>query len=199
MEKIALLVGKRLEREFYQKPTIKVSKELLGKYLVRKINKKLLIGRIVETEAYIGPQDKAAHSFNWRISKRNIIEYAQGGYIYIYLVYGMYWQLNIVTSSAGRPECVLIRALEPITEEKDIRIASGPGKLCKWLKLDSSFYAKDLSQSRDIWVAEPPKAYAKIDKRQIVAAKRIGIDYAKEWKDKLWRFYLKSSPAVSKK
>src|SRR3989338_11715849 len=96
----------RLKRSFFIRPTLKVAKDLLGKYLVCPP----LAGKIVETEAYIGPKDKASHAFNWKITPRNKTEYLEGGHIYIYLVYGMYWQFNVVTAGAGKPECVLIRA-----------------------------------------------------------------------------------------
>ena len=191
----------KLKRSFYNQPTLIVAKQLLGKYLVRKIGKKTLIGKIVETEAYIGPKDRAAHSYNGKITERNKAEYLKGGHIYIYLCYGMYWQLNITTSDAGKPECVLIRALEPIQgfekelSPKKIRnLANGPGKLCRWLELDKSFYGEDLTESKRIWLEEGEK----IKPFQIVKAKRIGIDYAGIWKDKLWRFYIKDSFFVSK-
>lgn len=104
----------KLPRSFYTRPTLAVAKDLLGKFVVRKWRGKKIVGKIVETEAYIGPRDKAAHSYNWRRTKRNEAEYLVGGHIYIYLIYGMYWQFNISTSFEGRPECVLIRALEPV-------------------------------------------------------------------------------------
>ena len=194
----------RLKREFYTRDTLLVAKELLGKYIVRKIGKKFLVGKIVETEAYIGPEDKASHSYQWKVTKRNLAEFLEGGHIYIYLCYGMYWQLNITTSKNCTPECVLIRALEPIYDSKfkipnskflltKDRKASGPGKLCKWLKLDKSFYGEDLVTSKRIWLEEGEK----ISLSKIVATKRIGIDYAEEWKDKPWRFYIKDNPFVS--
>ena len=125
---------KRLGRKFFIQPALTVAKNLLGKYLVRKIGNKLLAGKIVETDAYIGPKDRASHAFGGKITKRNIAEYTIGGHVYIYLVYGMYWQFNISTGVAGIPECVLIRALEPTQES--YKVANGPGKLCQWLRLD---------------------------------------------------------------
>ncbi len=104
---------RRLKRNFFLKPTLTVSKELLGKYLVHRTKGGILSGKIVETEAYIGPQDKASHAFGGKATTRNLAEYLKGGHIYIYLVYGMYWQFNISTLKEGKPECVLIRALEP--------------------------------------------------------------------------------------
>lgn len=200
---------KRLERKFYTRATLKVARELLGKYLVRKINGKKLVGKIVETEAYIGPKDRASHAYQGKITKRNKTEYFEGGHIYIYLCYGMYWQLNITTGKAGKPECVLIRALEPvegdaknkrlkIKNKKQIlkikKLTSGPGKLCRWLKLDKSFDGEDLVKSKRIWLEERGE---KIKNGQIIATKRIGIDYAGPWAKKPWRFYLKDNPFVS--
>ncbi len=196
-------MGKKLGRKFYIQPTLLVAKDLLGKYLIRRIgpSTSLGAGKIVETEAYIGPEDKASHAFGGKITERNKAEYLEGGYIYIYLVYGMYWQFNISTSKAGRPECVLVRALEPVsladsnlTRLNLINVANGPGKLCKWLKLDKSFYGEDLTKSRRIWLTDGEK----VRPNQVIAAKRIGIDYAGSyWSKKKWRFYIKDNPFVS--
>lgn len=194
----------RLKREFYLKPTLETAKKLLGKRIVRKDGKRKIVGKIVETEAYIGPKDKASHAREGKITKRNQVEYLAGGRIYIYLVYGMYWQLNFTTASEGKPECVLIRALEPagkiagkITEKEKLKIANGPGKLCDYLKLNKSLYGEDLCDSKIIWVEDRGE---KIKNEEIVAAKRIGIDYAGPyWAKRKWRFYIKGSPFVSKK
>ncbi len=191
------MVYKKLKREFYTQPTLVTAKQLLGKYLIRKFNNKELIGKIVETEAYIGPKDRASHAFRGKVTKRNETEYLEGGHIYIYLVYGMYWQLNITTNIKGKPECVLIRALEPVTPVQDMRIASGPGKLCQWLKLDKSFDKEDLTKSKRIWLAG---GGGQIDENEIIATKRIGIDYAGHyWANKPWRFYIKNNPFISKR
>jgi DNA-3-methyladenine glycosylase len=201
----------RVEREFYTRDTLTVAQELLGKYIVRKIGKKFLVGKIVETEAYIGPKDRASHSFKWKVTKRNLAEFLEGGHIYIYLCYGMYWQLNITTSKNCIPECVLIRALEPVkdlkTQNSKVKTAlqnsklfkklkslpNGPGKLSRWLKLDKSFYGEDLVTSKRIWLEEE----GKLSDSKIARTKRIGIDYAGPWKHKLWRFYIKNNPFVS--
>ena len=174
---------KRLGRSFYTRSTLKVAKELLGKYIIRKIGRKKLEGKIIEVEAYIGPQDKASHAYKGKTTFRNRAEYLIGGHIYIYLVYGMYWQLNISTSQAGKPECVLIRGLDLG------KLADGPGKLCLYLKLDKSFYAEYLTKSKKIWLEDRGE---KIKPSQIVATRRIGIDYAGPyWSRRKWRFYLK--------
>lgn len=178
--------AKRLGRRFYKQPTLKVAQELLGKYVVRKIGRKKLTGQIVETEAYLGPQDRASHAYGGKITPRNKAEYLVGGHIYIYLIYGMYWQLNVTTSEEGKPECVLIRALRVTGEDE--KIAGGPGKVCRYLKLDKSFYGEDLTKSKRIWVEDRGKV---VKPSQIKRTPRIGIDYAGPyWSKKKWRFLL---------
>lgn len=218
------MLKKKLTRIFFTQPTLKVAKDLLGKYLIRQFGRKKIIGRIVETEAYLGPQDKASHAYGGKKTKRNLAEYLIGGHLYIYLVYGMHWQLNISTAQAGKPECVLIRALAPVINRnpkseilsaswrtkqtqnsclsagganlKIRNLTNGPGKLCCFLKLNKSFYGEDLTKSKRIWLEDWG---TKIKKEEIVATKRIGIDYAgKYWAGRKWRFYLKNNIFVSK-
>lgn len=179
----------KLKRDFYTRPTLLVAKELLGKYIVRKIGKKKLAGRIIETEAYIGPKDRASHAYGGRITPRNKAEYLIGGHIYIYLVYGMHWQLNISTAKAKKPECVLIRALDSGNPELS-KLTSGPGKLCRWLKLSKSFYGEDLTKSERIWLEDRGE---KIQPKEIIAHRRVGIEYAGPfWANRKWRFLIKS-------
>ncbi len=150
--------AEKLSREFYTQPTLWVAQNLLGKYFIRKVGKKKLIGKIIETEAYIGPQDRASHAYKGKKTKRNEAEFLIGGHVYIYLVYGMYWQFNISTSQDGKPECVLVRAVEPVATCRNqdiqnlIRIADGPGKVCRYFQLDQSFYGEDLVKSKRIWI-----------------------------------------------
>ncbi len=186
---------RRILRGFYTQNSLTVSKKLLGKYLFRKYRNKTYLGKIVETEAYIGPEDKASHAYGGKITARNKTEYLKGGYVYIYLCYGIHWQLNITTDDE-KPECVLIRALEPIEEKaRASRIASGPGKLTKWLKLNKSFDGEDLTASERIWLEDRGE---EIKESKIISAKRIGIDYAEEWAQRPWRFYIKGNKFVSK-
>ncbi len=180
---------KRLKRDFYERPALDLAKALLGKTLVRKDGKRMLRGKIAETEAYLGEKDKASHSFGGKITKRNKTEYLRGGHLYVYLCYGLHWQLNVTASVSGVPECVLLRALESLKKE---RVASGPGKLCKWLKLDKSFDTEDLVYSKRIWIEDS------FEKGKIACSERIGINYAEEWARKPLRFFLKGSPCLSK-
>lgn len=201
---------KKLNRHFFCQPTLKVAKDILGKFLVHEYQGQKISGMIVETEAYIGEKDKASHAYRgWRTA-RNEAEYLVGGHVYIYLVYGMYWQFNISTSLVNKPECILIRALKPNftpvfsleRREKDEdaalkNLTNGPGKLCRFMKLDKSFYSYDLCQK---WA----KLYiedrgVKIKKKNIIASHRIGIDYAGPYWSKIpWRFWIKDNIFVSK-
>lgn len=186
---------KKLNRGFYTQPTLQVAKGLLGKYIVRKIGKKELVGKIIETEAYIGPQDRASHAFGGKRTSRNQAEYLIGGHIYIYLVYGMYWQMNISTFEKEKPECVLIRAIEPVKDKRGTveglslaNLADGPGKLCNYLKLNKSFYGEDVTKSKRIWLEDRGE---KIKPSQILTTGRIGIDYAGPyWSRRKWRFLI---------
>lgn len=186
-----------LKKEFFLQDTIKVAKLLLGKFLVHKIEEKTLIGKIIETEAYLGAKDKASHSYNFKKTQRNKAEYLAGGHIYIYLVYGMYWQLNITTGADDVPECVLIRAIEPISGIEEMikrrgtnnltNLTNGPGKLCQAMGFNKNLYGIDLCKSSFIYIEDKKK----LPESKIIKAKRIGIDYAGIWKDRLLRFYIK--------
>ncbi|HHE76367.1 MAG TPA: tRNA 2-thiouridine(34) synthase MnmA, partial [Candidatus Parcubacteria bacterium] len=185
-------MGKKLDKAFYLRPALILAKELLGKYIVRKVGRKFIIGKIVETEAYVGPKDKAAHTYNWKKTERNKAEYLKGGHIYIYLVYGMHWQLNITAANSGDPECVLVRAIDPVVREemsKRMILSNGPGKLCRYLKLDKSFYGEDLIKSKRIWLEDSGE---KIKGGDVLQTKRVGIDYAGPyWSKRKWRFLIK--------
>ncbi|MCX6741395.1 MAG: DNA-3-methyladenine glycosylase, partial [Candidatus Parcubacteria bacterium] len=190
-------MNSRLNRQFYLKSALVVAKDLLGQYLVHQIGAKKIIGKIIETEAYPGPQDLASHARHNKITPRNLAEYMIGGHIYIYLVYGMYWQLNISTGLSGRPACVLIRAVEPPSARIDTNISAirgrirahscltnGPGKLCRYLKINQRHYGLDLVTSHEVWLERGEKILAK----NIAADQRIGIDYAGQyWANKKWR------------
>ena len=193
-----------LNRDFYIKDGVTLAKDLLGKILVKGIDGVLYKGRIVETEAYMGVIDKACHSYNNRRTKRTEAMYREGGYSYIYLIYGMYYCFNVTASIKDNPEAVLIRALEPldnkdlmlkirkVKREKDI--ANGPGKLTKALGITSDDNNMDLTLGKNIWIEDD-----RYIPNKITATTRVGIDYAEEFKDKLWRFYISENNNISKK
>jgi len=169
-----IISNMRLNRKFFNRNTVVVAKDLLGKYLVRKIGNKIVRTRITETEAYCGQKDLANHASKG-ITPRTKVMFGPPGRAYIYLIYGMYHCLNIVTEKEGYPAAVLIRGCE---------LADGPGKTCRDLKIDKNFNGVDLCLSKELWIEDGGEKSPIIKK-----GKRIGVDYAGKWKDKLWRFY----------
>jgi len=189
----------KLRREFYNRPTLKVAKDLLGKYLVVDKNGTKLSGKIVETEAYRGHYDPASHAYGG-MTPRNRIMFGEPGRAYVYFTYGMYYCLNIITERKGFPAAVLIRALEPIEgieimrrrrkKEKLEDLTSGPGKLCQAMGVDKLLNGADLI-GKTIYAEDRSEAAEKI-----ISTIRIGID---EGKEKKWRFYLKGNRFISRK
>lgn len=169
----------RLTESFYVRDVLEVAPDLIGKILVRRYNN----GReehfvITETEAYRGEEDLACHASKGRTPRTEIM-YHRGGYVYVYLIYGMYWMFNVVTGYQGHPQAALIRGLEGIY---------GPGKITRRLQIDKSFYGEDLLNSSRIWICEPKIAVPS----KVEARSRIGVDYAGEyWKNIPWRFIKK--------
>lgn len=211
-----------MDRDFFRQDAITISKSLLGKYLVRKYKNKEIITKIVETEAYMGIEDKAAHVYGDKRTERTEPLYLDGGHIYVYLIYGMYYCLNISAKIEGIPECVLIRAVEPITEIDEIarnrfnkeyteltsyqkkNICNGPGKLCKALRIDKTLNYKSILGNELYIVDNIEDLYDGIsgdynEEFDIIESKRVNIDYAEEAKDYLWRFYIKNNKHISKK
>ena len=166
---------KILTQQFFERPTRDVAKQLLGKFLVRKKGGKIIAAMITEVEAYVGPEDKASHASRGR-TKRTEVMFGKPGYWYIYLIYGMHYCLNIVTEKEHYPAAILIRGVEGI---------SGPGRVTAYFKIDKRLNAKSSSRSSNLWIEDRG---VKIKPRQIRRGKRIGVEYAGEWKDKLWRF-----------
>lgn len=182
---------KPLSRDFYDRDTVQVSRELLGKWLVLRAGKGSRIGRIVEVEAYLGPHDLAAHSARGK-TDRNRVMFGPPGFAYIYMIYGMYHCLNVVTEREGHASAVLIRALEPI---HGIEAATnGPGRLCRAMEIDRRLNGCDLLDNR-IFITEPPEKTP----IRIVARPRIGVEYAGRWAKRLLRFYVQGNPYVSKR
>ena len=183
---------------FFNRPTLRVAKELLGKFLVRRIGDKKISGMITEVEAYVGPKDKASHASRlWRGSlaslrgrsgpraargrtERTKVMFGKLGYWYVYLIYGMYHCLNIVTEKENYPAAILIRSVENV---------KGPGRICRKFKIDKKYNEKPASRRMGLWIEDRG---VKINPRNILRGKRIGVDYAGKWKDKPWRFFIKS-------
>lgn len=188
---ITLSSLKKLPREFYDRDTQIVAKDLLGKYLVHRTLDKTQIGKIVEVEAYLGEHDLAAHSCRG-LTERTKIMFGEPGHAYVYLIYGIYHCVNVVTEPKGHASAVLIRAIEPI-QGIEAR-TQGPGLLCKAMHIDKRLNGHDLLSS-DFYVAK-----ASVEEPVVVVKKtRIGVDYAKHWAKRLLRFYIKDNPYVSKK
>lgn len=194
----------KLPREFYTRAdTLLIAQELLGQRLVVPAPDGARVsGYIVETEAYLGPLDRASHAYNGRRTARNEIMYGMGGTVYVFFIYGMYYQFNVVAGLPDTPHAILIRALEPDegTDWMQHRrprqplknLTSGPGKLCLALDLDRSFNGADLLGER-VWL-EPGRIIAPAE---IASGPRIGIDYAGEYIDKPWRFWVRGNSFVS--
>lgn len=176
---------KILGKNFYQKETLKVANSLLGCFLFRKIGNKIIKGVITETEAYIGEDDLACHASKGRTPRTEIM-YGKAGYAYIYMIYGMYYCLNIVTEKNNFPAAVLIRGIK--IENMEHKKTNGPGKICRFLQIDKKLNNWDVTKGEKLWI----EYGLKIKKTQILKNERIGIDYAKHCKHYLWRFYIDS-------
>ena len=162
-----------IDRSFFQRDVLEVAPQLIGKILCRRFDDgKIIKLRITETEAYRGEEDLACHASKGR-TKRTEVMYHEGGKLYMYLIYGMYWMLNIVTGGENEPQATLIRGLEGVY---------GPGRLTRHLSLDKSFYGEALGESQRIWLENDGISH------NYIVDKRIGVDYAGEWANKPWRF-----------
>ncbi len=202
---------KILGREFYNRDSLIVAKELLGKVLVHETGGRRISAKIVEAEAYMGIIDRAAHSYGGKRTPRVEVMYGGPGFAYVYFIYGMYYCFNMVTREEGTPQAVLIRAAEPmegidtmaenrfkkpyaqLTASQVKGLTNGPGKLCGAFSIDRNLNGEDLCGGR-LYVEEGEN-----EKFGIAAAKRVGVDYAGEASDYLWRFYIKDNKYVSVK
>ena len=198
--------NRKLPREFYTRANVlTVARQLLGQLLVVPAEDGTRVsGIIVETEAYRGPQDRASHAYGGRRTHRTETMYQIGGTAYVYFVYGMYYQFNVVTNLKEIPHAVLVQALEPVEGielmrkrrhgQSDHNLTSGPGKLCIALGIDWELDRADLLGDR-VWIEEGER---RIPPSAIAFGPRIGIDYAEGWVDKPWRFWIRSNPFVSR-
>ncbi|WP_131781595.1 DNA-3-methyladenine glycosylase [Legionella gresilensis] len=181
---------KKLNRDFYANDALTVAQQLLGKYLVHVINGQQKIGKIVEVEAYIGPHDLASHASKG-ITTRTKIMYGPPGYAYVYLIYGMYHCMNVVTGPDGYGSAVLIRALEPIININER--TQGPGLLCQAMQINKLLNGHDLLSDNFYLASDDESSFT------IISRPRIGVAYAKEWADKPFRFYIQDNKFISKK
>jgi DNA-3-methyladenine glycosylase len=178
-------------RSFFRRDTVRVARELLGAWIARRWRGRWYGGRIVETEAYLGPADRAAHSWNGRRTPRVEPMYADGGHLYVFLVYGMHYCANVVTRREGVAEAVLLRAVEG-PPEAPVRLLAGPGKLCAALGITTADSGRDLLDG-------PIRIFRRRRRpARIATSPRIGVDYAGEAKDWPLRFFDRDSGAVSR-
>jgi DNA-3-methyladenine glycosylase len=184
----------RLARSSFNLPTLQVSRDLLGKFIVRRYRGRQFAAMITEVEAYKGPRDRAAHTYGGRRTRRVEPLYADGGTAYVYLVYGMHWLLNFSTAGAGTPEGVLIRGV--LTADGARRkLISGPGRVTTYLRVDRRLDHVDVTQSTDMWLENRG---IRVPARRIMTGPRVGIDYAGAyWAARRWRFWIDSPDDLS--
>ena len=193
---------RKLPRRFYLRSTLRVARELLGKYLVHQNGKQKIVGRIVETEAYLGERDPASHAFRG-MTPRNEVMFRNGGHFYVYFTYGMHFCANVVTEREGRARAVLLRAVEPVegTEfmrkkrgvagRNDVDLTNGPAKLCQAYGIARRHNGTDLC-GKEIWVAKDERSGPA---KSVGVSTRIGITDGRKHR---WRFYIRGNPCVSK-
>lgn len=198
----------RLATDFYQRTDVEqVAKELLGTFLCTHFDDQLTIGKIVETEAYRGPDDKACHAYNHRRTKRTEVMYWHGGHAYVYLIYGIHHLFNVVTAGIDQAHAVLIRAVEPIEGIPTMlerrgqsqllpKLTAGPGTLSKALGISTLYTGQNmLLPDSPIWLEQ---GESPIEEQDIIASPRVGIGYAEEWVEVPWRFRIRGSKWTSR-
>jgi DNA-3-methyladenine glycosylase len=170
-----------LTRAYFNRPTLVVARSLVGKYLIRCIDGKEMAGKIIEVEAYVGSEDKACHASKGRTQRTDVM-FGPAGVAYVYLIYGMYHCLNVVTEREEFPSAVLIRAIEI-----DGKLIDGPGRLCRAMQIDRRLNRADLTMGESLWFEDRGTS---VKRGNVGGHPRIGIDYAGKWAEKLWRFRL---------
>ena len=200
----------RLDASLVSAPSVEVAQSLLGTLLVRDDEAGRRVARIVETEAYAGPEDRASHARAGRTARTNVI-YGPPGHAYVYLVYGMHHCLNVVCAATGEANAVLIRAIEPIdgidvmrsrrgrAAGTDERLGAGPARLCQALDIDRDLDGIDLLHDERLWLAAAPSAAGDDDPPSMVLGPRVGVDYAgPDWASRLWRFGIAGHASLSR-
>jgi DNA-3-methyladenine glycosylase len=191
-----------LPSHFYARPVLEVARDCVGKHLVHDTLEGRVVGRIVEAEAYRGPEDRAAHSFGGRRTARTEAMFGPPGHAYVFFVYGMHWHINLVTTAIDAPHAVLIRAVEPILglELMAVRramaitrkeLTNGPGKVCRAFGIDRALYGADLT-APPLFLSDGPRC-------KVARSPRVGVDYAGAWAKRPWRFYDPESSYVSRR
>ena len=190
-------------KDIFEKSAVEAAPLLLGKLLCHLTPEGFTAGIIVETEAYCGPEDDAAHSFGGRRTVRTEAMFGPPGRAYVFPIYGMHHCFNVVTAPEGSPQAVLIRALEPVEglelmaarrgTADPLLLCSGPGRLCQALDIGLAQYGLDLC-GEELFLAE----YRDFSPGEICVSPRVNVDYAVEYRDRLWRFFVKDSPYVSR-
>ena len=183
-------MSSKLTRDFYARSTLVVARQLIGMHLVHRLAGRRRVGRIVETEAYLGPRDLAAHSARGK-TPGNAVMFGPPGHAHVYFVYGFWNCFNVVTREEGVPQAVLVRALEPVESIDDK--TWGPGLLCRAMQIDRTLDGADLVGQR-LWIERPAEAQPR---PRVARAARVGVDYAGEWAQRLWRFFAADSLYVS--
>jgi DNA-3-methyladenine glycosylase len=178
-----------LQRTYFAQSTLRVARSLIGKYLVRVIDGCILSGKIVEVEAYVGAQDRACHASKGRTQRTEVL-FGPPGVAYVYLIYGMYHCLNVVTEREEFPSAVLIRAIDI-----DGELVDGPGRLCRALQIDRRLNRVDLTTGESIWFEDRGVLVKRGD---VGTHPRVGVDYAGEWAKKPWRFRLRTVTASTR-
>lgn len=179
--------GRRLERDAFNRPTLTVARQLLGKFIVRCHGARRIEAMITEVEAYRGPRDRACHAYGGRRTPRVEPLYAEGGTMYVYLVYGMHWLLNFSTAGRDCPEGVLIRAILPAADPERKPII-GPGRVTRYLRVDKRFDGMDATGSREMWLEDRG---IRLPPRRVRRGPRVGIDFAGPyWAARPWRFWI---------
>jgi DNA-3-methyladenine glycosylase len=170
-----------LSQDYFSRPTLTVARSLLGKYLVRENGKGIVVGKIIEVEAYVGPEDKACHASKGRTARTEVL-FGPPGISYVYLIYGMHHCLNVVTERTGFPAAVLIRAIEV-----DGELIDGPGRLCRALEINRSLNRIDMTDGDKLWFEDRGIT---VPRSKIGTFPRIGVEYAGAWAKNPWRFRL---------
>ncbi len=185
----------RLPRDLYAGHTVEVARALLGKLLVRRLDGTVITGRIVETEAYHGPEDLACHAARGH-TPRTAPMFEEAGRAYVYQIYGMWFCVNAVTGPVGHPSAVLIRAVEPLLQGAfGVKDGAGPGKLCRVMNINRELNRADLVEGEQLWIADDGRV---VPDANICAGPRIGVDYAGEWAATPWRFWVAGCRSVSR-